>query len=235
MTATLSIDIEAARREILDPTRTVTIVRGAVDSVTLADYVSEAATDFERLPRVKERPEVDEGPDVVLPWVWDHDLKTFTVHRLYRFLHNEAGTTHGSVHEPIMRTRDAIEEAWPNGPTYEAQRYRNLHIIAKYEHGSAGYDRHTDVPFEHPHPMLQCWLQLTEPGSDFAGGDLILYPPAGGEIRAVADLGIRAGDVLFFDKRTEHEVTALESVEGGRGRWIAIVGAMATMRAAKAA
>lgn len=223
-------DIQTAREQISNPARTVFVARSMVPPDILRAYMQEAESQFEHAPRTKEKPALDAGPDRVMPWVWDHHREAFTVHRLYRFIHNESGTLNGDVHQMIMDTRDQIESAWPNRELYRAKSYRNIHIIAKYEHNSDGYARHTDVPFEYPHPLLQCWLQLTEPGTDFVGGDLILYPPGGGSIAAIADLGIRAGDVLFFDKRTEHEVTPCGHAEHGRGRWIAIVGAMAPMQ-----
>lgn len=228
----LSIDVDTVRAEILDPNRTVSVARNVVSTSTLHDYMADAIEQFETGLRTKIKPEIDDGPDRILPWVWDEERGTFSVHRLYRFLHNEAGTTHGTVHRSIMKARDRIESVWPNQSLYESKGLRNIHIIAKYEHNSRGYERHTDVPFEYPHPLLQCWLQLTEPGKDFDGGDLILYPPGGGSIAAVADLGIRAGDVLFFDKRTEHEVTPCGDAADGRGRWIAIVGALAPLQLA---
>lgn len=225
----LPIDIDAVRASILDPTRTYAHIRGAIGTDTLKDYIHELTEAFEAAPRVKTKPESDGGPDVVQPWVWDDALKTFTVHRFYRFPHAEHGTLHGDVHQAICTARDEIESAWPNTARYEQEGYRQYHIIAQYKHESAGYDRHTDVPYAYDYPMLQCWLQITEPGTDFDGGDLILYTPGGQRLAAISDLGVRAGDVLFFDKRTEHEVEACRQVEGGLGRWIGIIGAMAPL------
>ena len=226
----LITDTEQARADILDPAKTYHLVKSAVPADLLSQYMIEAAEQFQNAPRTREKPEIDSGPDRVMPWVWDDAQKKFTVHRLYRFIHNETGTTHGAVHTPIMETRDLIEQCWPNQKLYEEKQLRNIHIIAKYENNSQGYARHSDVPFEYPYPLLQCWLQLSQPGTDFDGGDLILYPPAGGSVAAIADLGISAGDVLFFDKRTEHEVTPCGPCNSERGRWIAIVGAMAPMQ-----
>ncbi len=233
MSTSTSIDIQTIRKDILDPSRTASVVRAMLPPSTLKSYMDGAQSDFQNAPRTKDKPDIDQGPDRVLPWVWDNELKTFTVHRLYRFLHNEAGTTHGSVHQEIMDIRDQVESAWPNRDFYTKNGLRNIHIIAKYEHHSAGYHRHTDDPIGHTHPLLQCWVQLSQPGKDFSGGDLILYPPGGGQISAINDLNIQAGDAIFFDKRTEHEVLPCGRLENGRGRWIAIVGAMAPMQQPK--
>ncbi len=227
----LNIDINAARTQILDPACGAFVVRGAVDPATLDRYLEEAEAMFEHGPRRREKPTVDGQEDFIIPWIYDHGQERFTVHRLYRFTGNEAGTTHGGVHVPIMRTRDAIEAIWPNEALYAEKGLRNVHLITKYEHGAEGYPRHTDVPFPYDHPLLQCWLQLSRPGVDFGGGDLILHPAGGPSISAFNDLKIDAGDVMFFDKRVEHEVTPCEPREHGRGRWIGIVGAMAPMAA----
>jgi len=225
----LEIDTERARGDILDPCRTAHVVKGFLDPDQLAGYFDEINGIYAHAERDTEKPLTVDRADYVLPWLYCHERKRFMVHRIYCFPCNEGGTLHGGVHAAVMRTRDEIEADWDNSPVYRAKNYRSLHIITKYEDGSDGYPRHSDVPFEHPTPMLQCWLQLTTPGVDFNGGDLVLHPPGGGSLSAFADLGITAGDLVFFDKRTEHEVTACAGVEGGRGRWISIIGAMAPM------
>ncbi|MCA9303441.1 MAG: hypothetical protein KC996_04900 [Phycisphaerales bacterium] len=227
----MKIDVDRARRDILDPSRTAHVVRGFLDEEQLGRYFAEMNELFAHAPRSKEKPTSVEQPDFVLPWLYSEELKRFMVHRIYCFPCNETGTYHGEVHAMVMRSRDEIESVWNNTPVYRAKNYGDLHIITKYEDGSDGYPRHTDVPFEHPTPMLQCWLQLTTPGIDFDGGDLLMHPPGGGVISGFGDLGITSGDLVFFDKRTEHEVTACDGVEGGRGRWISIIGAKAPMDA----
>lgn len=228
----LRIDIEQARREILDPALTAHVVKGFLDGEELGRYFDEMDELFTSAPRCKEKPTTVDQDDFVLPWLYNHELKKFMVHRIYCFVRNEIGTFRGAVHSAVMRARDEIETIWDNAPTYREKNYADLHIITKYEDGSDGYPRHNDVPFEHPTPMLQCWLQLTTPSVDFDGGDLILHPPGGGTVSAFKDLGVSSGDLLFFDKRTDHEVSACDAVDGGRGRWISIIGAMAPMETA---
>ncbi len=221
-----SLDIDAVRSDVLDPTKTAHVVRGFLQSDQLDTYFTELQQLFHTSPRVKGKPTQYDSPDCVQPWVYDHDRKKFMVHRTYLFPHNEPGTIRGSIHNTIMHARDDIEAPWPNQETYRQQRYRNFHILTKYEDGVDGYPRHSDVPYEHPYPMLQCWVQLSQPGADFTGGDLLLYPPEGELVSLAKDLHVRAGDLVFFDKRTEHEVTPCDAVTGGIGRWIIIVGAL---------
>ncbi|MBL4591462.1 MAG: hypothetical protein JKY96_05830 [Phycisphaerales bacterium] len=226
----LPIDIAQAQRAIEDPAATAFVVRSVLSGDDLKRYTSEVENQFASAPVGKVKPTVDTGEDFVLPWIFDQARKEHTVHRLYRFCNNDPATHHGEIHTRIMNTRDAIEQAWDNADAYRQHHYRNIHIITRYLHNAEGYPRHNDVPYEHPFPMLQCWMQLTEPGVDFGGGDLILHPPEGPSISAFEDLKIGAGDLIFFDKRTEHEVTECKAVAGGRGRIIALIGAMAPLK-----
>lgn len=229
-TVLFDLNVDIARKDILDPSKTIHIVRGFLDKDTLGEYFDELKAVFDSAPRIKDKPEHDDGPDCVQPWIYDHDRKQFMVHRIYSFIHNEQGTLRGRVHEAIMQGRDQIESVWPNKAVYEEKNYSNFHIVTKYEDGGDGYPRHTDVPYEYDYPMLQCWVQLSEHGKDFTGGDLILYTPDGGRVSGIHDLGIQAGDLVFFDKRTEHEVSPCHTLEGGEGRWIVIVGAMGPLK-----
>jgi 2OG-Fe(II) oxygenase superfamily len=223
------VDIELARSQIQDESLTAYVVHGYLGESHRHHYFQELVDVYESSARTKIRPMSDDGDDCVQPWLYDHSLEKFMVNRMYLFLHNEIGTLRGKIHNEIMQTRDLIEADWPNQRLYTEKGYRSFHIVTKYESGADGYPRHTDVPFDYQYPMLQCWLQLTDPGHDFQGGDLVLHPPSGRSVSVIHDLGVRAGDLIFFDKRTEHEVTPCHHRDGGVGRWIVIVGAMAPL------
>ncbi len=225
----LPIRIADARAAIEDQSQTAFVVRGALSAGELDDYIRGVQGQFAHAPVGKEKPATDSGEDFVLPWIYDHTKKQFSVHRLYRFCTNDSGSSYGAFHERVMNTRDEIEQPWDNTPAYREHGYRNIHIITRYLDDADGYPRHNDVPYPHPCPMLQCWLQLTEPGQDFKGGELVLHPPSGPSVSVYQDLGVRGGDLIFFDKRTDHEVTECRTVGSGRGRMIALIGAMAPL------
>lgn len=224
--ASAHLDLQAARSDILNQKKTAHVIHRFLHPESLQTYFSELRSIFESAPRVKDKPTQYNGADCVQPWIYDHQRKAFMVHRTYLFPHNERGSARGAVHHSIMQARDDLEAPWSNQEAYREHRYRSFHILTKYEDGVDGYPRHSDVPYDHPTPMLQCWLQLSQPGVDYSGGDLILYPPAGGQLSLAKDLRVQAGDLVFFDKRTEHEVTPCKPIACGLGRWIIIVGAM---------
>jgi hypothetical protein len=222
------LDYIAARRELESEEVGYFVIPELFDVSLIEAYQQECAEAFDRAPQRKNKIYVPGATeDYVSPWLYDEAAGRHFNHRLYQFLDRprSAGTTH--LFKTILDIRDRLEDGWPeNQAHYESIDERDYVIVTKYEPGVGHYPRHSDCPKGHSAPLLQSLILLSEAGSDYDGGDLIIHGARRGAVRVQQDLGLKKGDLLIFDKRLEHEVEGTKAVAGSSiGRWTALVGA----------
>lgn len=158
-----------------------------------------------------------------------------STYRIYQFLHNSHSESTREFISKTLAIRDAIESPWAEtDQSYQAEReiLQNYSIVTKYVEEDDGLPKHRDArPDAFRFPLLQAVVLLTQPGSDYEGGDLLLFNEEGEKVAVQADLGMSKGDVVFFNKSQSHEVLPWRRVAGGNStRWSVIIGARAPIR-----
>lgn len=207
------------------------VLRGFFSDQDVIAYREECERAFNEAPQRRGKYfEPGKTPNYVAPWIINKEAKQVASWRYYTFFHNPISEVAATIYDPVLTLRDEIEAGWSG--VAEHLREQGLHdynIISTYAEGAGYYPRHADMPTDLPFPMLQSQLMLSQFGADYEGGDLTLFAKDGGAVRANADLNLRVGDLLLFDKRLEHEVSQVTSNgRSGLGRWMALVGAKTT-------
>ncbi len=203
------------------------IIRGVFTREEVEEYRKECAHEFTIAPQLEGKVYVPgKTPNYVQPWMIDTANHQVASYRLYQFFHNHISPTAKKLIDATIAVRSHLEKNWPEIAEYNAK--NNLvdyNIVAKYSAESGYQSRHTDMEADLAYPALQCELLLTEPYKDYNGGDLVLHLLDGRRISVNDDAKATVGDIILFDKRIEHEVTATKPALGGRGRWMALIGA----------
>lgn len=229
-------DVEAMAKDVLDHDLGFTVARGLLSPDEVASFRRYAEKGFESLPRIREKPSTLGLQNYVMPLVWDDKTGEVLVERQYHFL--DQPQLDGDSDEPeriirkVLGLRDSLESQWLPEGYYEQESCYDVNMVTKYVVGSA-YPLHADAPKETPFPLLQTWSLLTEPGVDFSGGELLMHRRDGRIVRCMEELGLRPGDVLFFDRRLDHEVEPSEIIK--LGRWITLFGAKPVLHPSKTA
>jgi hypothetical protein len=204
------------------------IIRGLLSPEAVEAYRRECEVQFATAPRLEGKIyTAGITPDYVQPWMIDGQEHKIASHRLYQFYHNPRSTGTRQIIDTVLGIRNRIEQRWPEIQEYNLRnRLTDYNIIAQYAAEGGYQSKHSDMEASLSHPALQCEILLTQPGQDYAGGDLRLYPPDGRVISTNDDLRVRVGDLILFDKRLEHDVTKTLPLRGvSRGRWMALIGA----------
>jgi hypothetical protein len=147
--------------------------------------------------------------------------------KIYQFPANPQSSATEAIFNRTLSIRDAIEGHWLQEPEYRRihASQRDYVQVSQYLEGQ-GINRHSDSVILTPYPLVQCVCLISQPGTDFSGGELVLHTRSGESIRAHEDLGMNKGDALFFDKALVHEVRATTQVGSNDiGRWSAVIGA----------
>ena len=216
--------IEQARNALVDPGRGFQLVRGLYSEDELAAYRAECQAFMARAPRFHKRVTASWMFDYVQPYSLDAVERA---DRLYQYLHNPHSPTATSVFERTLALRNQIEEVWTADRVYQREReaQQDYVIVTRYQPGRGQLPRHRDYRGPARLPLIQSLALLSRPLEDFTGGELVLYPRAGGPVRMIADLGARMGDVVLFDKALEHEVETTLPGRTDVSRWSVNIGA----------
>lgn len=203
-----------------------TIIRNVLTKDAVEAYRQECAKEFDTAPRLEGKVYVaGVTPNYVQPWMIHGEKHIVASFRLYQFYHNPLAPNTKHIVDTIVGIRDTLEKRWPEIQEYN--RRNNLvdyNIVAKYAPTSGFQSIHKDAEGTLTHPALQCEILLTEPGVDYKDGDLLLHLFDGRTV-STNEAQVHVGDLIVFDKRLDHEVTATLPVEGGKGRWMALIGA----------
>lgn len=222
---TASIDYDAAARAIEKDG--FAVVRSLLSPERIEQFRRVCEGQFQGAPRLEGKvykPGVT--PDYVQPWVIDSQRHQIASYRLYQFYHNTHSANAQHIIDTIIELRNRIEQKWPEIQEYNTKNnFTDYNIVAKYAAEGGYQSKHSDMEASLSHPALQCEILLTQPGRDYRGGDLRLYPSDGRVISTNNDLRVRVGDLILFDKRLEHDVTDTMPMVGGKGRWMALIGA----------
>lgn len=220
------LDIDAMAADVLANDLGFSVARGLLSQPEVDRFLAYADKGFRELPRIAEKPSTLGLANYVMPLVYDNATGEVLVERQYHFLDHPQ--LDGGCDEPeriirkVLGVRDALESRWLPVGYYAEQSCHDVNMVTKYTVGAA-YPLHADAPKDTPFPLLQTWSLLTEPGVDFSGGELLMHLRDGRVIRCMEELSLRPGDVLFFDRRLDHEVEASSIIR--RGRWITLFGA----------
>jgi len=147
--------------------------------------------------------------------------------KIYQFPKNPHSPGTQAIFDRALSIRDTIEAYWLDDPQYRQIRaaQRDYVQVNRYLEGQ-GIGRHRDSTTVTSRPLVQCVVLMSQPGTDFSGGELVLYTASGKSVGAHTDLGMKKTDALFFDKSLFHEVEATSQIEGTSvGRWSAVIGA----------
>ena len=148
-------------------------------------------------------------------------------YRIYQSFQDQHSSDTETMFDRMLSLRNAIEETWLTDDRYRASReglYDYVQVTTYGKH-SQGQEKHNDYKANAPYPFLQCLVFLSQPGTDYRGGDLILYPKEGEPINIQGTLNIKKGDALLFDKSLYHQVEPSGPSElSDVGRWTAVIG-----------
>ncbi|WP_437991762.1 2OG-Fe(II) oxygenase [Sorangium sp. So ce145] len=222
------IDTEKARQDLLDPSLGFFVIRGLFSTKETDKYRESCERFMTDARRIRARIITNSMCDYVHPRSHDHVERTA---RIYQYLHNHQDDFIGGLLGRAIAIRDTIESAWLSNPIYRNEK-ATLHdyVIVTHYYGNRGMlSRHRDYNGPAPLPLIQFWVALSEPGKDYEGGNLVIYSKDGTRRRVEADLGLRRGDALIFDKTLLHEVelTQIPADGAARGRWTVLIGARA--------
>jgi hypothetical protein len=213
--------------DLLDPARGFLLLAGFASPLEIAHYRRECERAFDACPRHPRYPGYGRGrlnrdfaPDYVLARPGAPET------RLYRFLENPHSPETRALDARALAFRDGVEARWLGDPGYRRLRAAQRDYVQVSRHlAGQGIGRHRDSVVPTPRPLLQCVVLLSEPGVDFADGEFVLQPRTGSAVRCQADLGMRAGDALIFDKWLEHAVEpAGRTRSGAAARWSVVIG-----------
>lgn len=221
------IDIDQARRDLLDENVGFAVVRGLFSEAEAETYRQECERFVQKSKRIRQRIMTDSMEDYVHPRSHDREERTA---RIYQYFHNHKADMTGKLLNRAMKIRNEIEQAWLSDPVYRSEKETLLdYVIVTQYHGNRGLlPKHVDYDGPAPKPLVQFWVALSEPGKDYEGGNLVLYSKSGLSRRVETDLKIRKGDAILFDKSLPHEVE-LTRIPGNAalGRWTVLIGARA--------
>lgn len=222
-------DVAALRRDLLDAARGYVVLRQFLQVEEVDRYREECAAFLRRAPRIHRRILGAGLPDYVHPRTAPTERRRGRgpeTYRIYQFLHNRHSPATQALFDRALGLRDAIEAPWLSDDAYRAEhdQLRDYVQVTQYVLDSRGLPRHSDTERGLPYPLLQPLLMLSQTGVDYEGGDLRIYPQKGDPISADRDLALAKGDLLFFDRSLEHEVTPSRA-SSGVGRWAAVIGA----------
>ena len=162
----------------------------------------------------------DRVPDYVFSRPHSHST------RIYQFPANPHSPSTKAIFDKALSVRNIIEAHWLDDSEYQRILATQCDYVqvSRYLWGQA-IDKHSDSPLVTPYPLVQCVVLMSQPGTDFTGGELILYSRSGRSIQTNADLAMKKGDALFFDKSLIHEVQTTEPAGSNEvGRWSAVIG-----------
>ncbi len=230
-------DLDALREQLADPDRGYAVLRGFLSSEEVEHYRSECSRFFERGPVVHQRINRGDMFDYVHPRYQDPDGKIWStkdsrrianILRIYQFSHNRHSAPTARLFQRVLDLRNLLEEPWQSDEAYcqELEELSDYIQATKLLEDNHGVRRHRDSKRDLAHPVLQPLMLLSEPGLDFEGGDVLIHSRSGRVAHVIADEALRKGDLVFFDRRLEHEVEATTSSgRTGRGRWSVVIGA----------
>jgi hypothetical protein len=218
------IDFDAALKDLEKDGYTV--LRDVLTTQEVEEYRQECGRAFDTAPRLEGKVYIaGVTPDYVQPWMIHAARHEVASYRLYQFYHNPLAPNTKRIVDTVIEIRDRLETRWPEIQDYNKR--NNLvdyNIVATYAPTSGYQSRHKDAEGALSHPALQCEILLTEPGVDYTDGDLLLHLFDGRTV-STNEAQVHVGDLIVFDKRLDHEVTATLPIKGGRGRWMALIGA----------
>ena len=217
-------NIKGIRQAVLESGYSVQ--KGLLSRTEAIHYREECEQFMQRAAVIHCRINTDRMPDYVHPR--SHDLEKRT-RRLYQFFHNKRSTETDHWLKLAIELRNRIEEPWLTDPEYalEKEHLQNYIIVTQYAAGLGKLPKHKDYAGNLNFPLLQFAVILSEPGVDFAGGELCLHPAGSETIKIHRDLNLSIGDALLFDKSLVHSVETTEQAESGVGRWSVLIGARA--------
>ncbi len=192
------------------------------------EYQRECERQFACAPRLEGK-NYREGvtPNYTQPWVIDYEKRKVASERLYEFYHNPQSNNTRRIVEETLSVRDRIESRWPKIAAFNSE--KNLHdynIVARYAKETGFQAKHSDLDPTIPFPTVQCEILLTNYGDDYTGGHLRLYGYDGDVVEVHKDVVVEPGDLILFDKRLPHDVSATHEGKGrNKGRWMALIGA----------
>lgn len=159
-----------------------------------------------------------------------HDGRQRTL-RIYRYFHNHQQDRFGVLMQRAMKLRWEVEFPWRSDLVYrdELDTMQDYMIVTSYHHGTGMLPVHRDYEGPAPFPLTQFWVLLSQPGTDYRHGNLILHSMNGTQCRVECDLGLQAGDAVVFDKSLEHEVEVTYRGITDVGRWTILIGARAQL------
>jgi hypothetical protein len=220
-------ETEAMRTDLQDDDKGFYVLKGFYSEREVDDYRGECER-FLRVGKViYDRINTDSMTDYVHPRSHDDAARTY---RIYQFLHNHRDDAIGRFLGKALSLRDEIEAPWLADEAYRTERaaLQNYVIVTYYLRQKGMLPRHQDYTGPAPLPLVQFWVLLCHPGVDYQGGNLVLYTRSGRSHRVEADLGLKKGDALVFDKSLFHEVEVMgDAGDGSIGRWTVLIGARA--------
>ena len=223
----VSVDLEAARDQLRDPGGGYYPLRGYLDPEHCDRFREWWSRAVDQHPIYHARIANEAMHDYVQPASHDSVARIL---RLYQFPHNRREPDLDAFLDSSLALRDAIEEPWLANPDYLRTHAElvNYSLVTRYRPGTGEQPRHRDYEGVVAFPLLQFLVLLSEPETDYRGGEFTLFTRSGEEVRMLADLGLGKGDALVFDKSLDHAVARTLAPSGaGPGRWSLLVGARA--------
>lgn len=221
------IDLDRARRDLLDEAKGFFVIPGLFSAAEVNAYRQSCERFMRHARHIQSRIITNTIADYV--HLRSHDDVERTA-RIYQHFHNHRNDHTGKLFDRAVRIRDAIEEIWLDDPVYRSEKETlfDYVIVTRYFGDKGMLEKHRDYEGPAPFPLVQFWVALSEPGTDYEGGNLVLYSKNGASRRVEADLGLRKGDALVFDKTLPHEVELTKIPGAGAlGRWTVLIGARA--------
>jgi hypothetical protein len=221
------IDLERARNDLLDEAKGYFVIPGLFSAEEVNAYRERCDGFMRHGRRIQARIITDTISDYV--HLRSHDAFERTA-RIYQHFHNHRHDETGKLFARAVGIRDEIEKIWLDHPVYRSEKETlfDYVIVTQYLGDKGMLKKHRDYEGPAPFPLIQFWTVLSEPGKDYEGGNLVLYSKNGASRRVEADLGLRKGDALVFDKTLPHEVELTRTPgDGALGRWTVLIGARA--------
>ncbi len=220
--------LEQIRDAVADPARGYHLIRSLYSEEQVDAYRERCRAFLDTGPVLHTRITNEQMPDYVHPRSHDFAQRTW---RIYQFLHNHKGDATADFLTSALKLRDRIEQRWQHEPAYRAVReaLQDYVIVTYYVADFGMLPPHRDYAGPCPHPLLQFWVALSQPGKDYRDGNLVLFPREAEPLHLEADLDIQKGDGVVFDKSLLHRVDVTAAAgPGALGRWTVLIGARAS-------
>lgn len=166
----------------------------------------------------------NETLDYAIKWLYSRDKKDLASIRLMLFEHNMQEDVVRSIIDSVSAYKKALDEHWAETMDFYTKSEMDfMCIVSRYENDTGYYPKHRDAPVSIKSPLPQAQMLLSDPGTDFNDGELLLHLD-NGQTLSSGDLGLEMGDLFIFDKRIEHSVTQVHASQSSVGRWMALFG-----------